>query len=74
MILLEYQNRKILLQKTTLQIGLKKFLWLKQFKTLWRGHLLLMILTEIVGTLCKLETTPVDLSKLNDVVKNEIVK
>ena len=28
-ILLEYQNIKIFLQKVALQIGLKKFLWLK---------------------------------------------
>ena len=28
------------------RIGLKKFLWLKKLKTLCRGHILLMILTE----------------------------
>ena len=34
------------------QIGLKKFFWLKKFKTLFRGHMLLVILTEkkFVGT------------------------
>ena len=30
--------------KFTLQIGLKRFLWLKKLKTLFRGHLLLAIL------------------------------
>ena len=46
LILIEYQNIKILLQKATLQIGLKKILWLKKLKILWRGHMLLMILKE----------------------------
>ena len=46
LILTEYQNIKILLQKATLQTGLKKFLSLKTLKTLWRGHMLLMILKE----------------------------
>ena len=32
MILLEIQNIKIFLQKPTLQIGLKKFLWWKRLK------------------------------------------
>ena len=32
MILLEYQNIKIFLQKDKLLIGLKKFLWLKKIK------------------------------------------
>ena len=32
--------------KFTLQIGLKRFLWLKKLKILCRGHLLLMILME----------------------------
>ena len=41
---LEYQNIKMFLQKVTLQIGLKKFLWLKNFKTMYRGHMLLVIL------------------------------
>ena len=45
-ILLEYQNIKIFLQKVTLQIGLKKFLWLKKLKILCRGHTLLVILKE----------------------------
>ena len=44
LILLEYQNINIFLQKVTLQIGLKKFLWLKKLKILCRGHMLLMIL------------------------------
>ena len=30
--LLEYQNTKTVLQKIALQIGLKKFLWLKKLK------------------------------------------
>ena len=33
MVLLEYQNIKAFLQKFTLQISLKKFLWLKKLKT-----------------------------------------
>ena len=43
-ILLEYQNINIFLQKITLQIALKKLLWLKKLKTLSHGHMLLMIL------------------------------
>ena len=46
LILFEYQNIKIFLQKITVQIGQKKFLWLKKLETLCRGHMLLMILTE----------------------------
>ena len=34
-ILLEYQNIKINLQRVTLQIGLKKFLWLRKLKILF---------------------------------------
>ena len=45
-ILLEYQNIEIFLQKVTLQINLKRFLWLKKLKILCRRHILLMILTE----------------------------
>ena len=45
-ILLEYQNLKIYLQKATLQIGLKRFLWSKKLKIMCRGHVLLVILTE----------------------------
>ena len=37
---------KMLLQKVTLQIGLKKFLWLKKLKILYCGHMLLTILIE----------------------------
>ena len=44
--LLEYQNIKIFFQKVTLQIGLKKFLWLKNLKRLCHGHMLFRILTE----------------------------
>ena len=33
MVLLEYQNIKALLQMFTLQISLKKFLWLKKLKS-----------------------------------------
>ena len=36
-ILLEYQNIKLFLQKVTLKSGLKMFLWLKDFKVLNRG-------------------------------------
>ena len=43
-ILLEYQNIKTFLQMTMFEIGLKKFLRLKKLKTLWRGHMLLVIL------------------------------
>ena len=32
--------------KAMFQIGLKKFLWLKMLKILFRGHMLLMIWTE----------------------------
>ena len=39
-ILLEYQNIKIVLQKVTLQIGQKKLLWLKKLKILCRGHVI----------------------------------
>ena len=45
-ILLEYQNIKIFLQKVTLQIGLKKFFWLKNLKTLFLRHMLSLILIE----------------------------
>ena len=45
-ILLKYQNVKMILQKITLQICLKKFLWLKKLKTMCRGHVSLMIFTE----------------------------
>ena len=61
MILLEYQNIKIFLQKVTLQIGLNKFLSLKKllFKIVCCGHMLLTILREkklfvrIMKTHCK---------------------
>ena len=35
---------KTFLQKVLLQVGLQKFLWLKKLKTLYRGHMLLVIL------------------------------
>ena len=44
--MLEYQNLKMLFQKITLQIGLKKFLWLKELKILCVGHMLIMTLME----------------------------
>ena len=44
-ILSEYQNIKIFLQEATLQIRLKKLLWLIKLKIHCRGHMLLMILT-----------------------------
>ena len=43
---IEYQNIKLLLEKVTFQIGLKKFLLLKKLKILCRGHLLLVIIKE----------------------------
>ena len=46
MIMLEYQIIKMFLQKGTLQIGLKKLLWFKKLKTLFFGHMLLVILKE----------------------------
>ena len=45
-IVLEYQNIKIFLQKVTLQICLKKFLGLKKLKIMWRGHMLSLIFIE----------------------------
>ena len=45
-IMLEYQNIKMFLQRVTLYIGLKKFFWLKKLKTLFRGYMLLVILNE----------------------------
>ena len=44
MIIEEYRNIKIFLQKDIFQIGLKKFFLLKKLKTLCRGHMLLVIL------------------------------
>ena len=44
-ILLDYKNTKIFLEKVTLQISLKKFLWLKKLKILCREYITLMILT-----------------------------
>ena len=46
MILLEYQNLKVFLQKVTLQSGRKKLLGLKKLKILYRGHVIIMILLE----------------------------
>ena len=43
-VLLEYQNIKIFLQKAMFQIGLRK--WLQKLKTLFREHMLLLILME----------------------------
>ena len=41
----EYQNIKIFLQNTMLQVGQKKLKhWLKQSTILYRGHMLLVIL------------------------------
>ena len=44
-IMRKYQNRKTFLQRATLQIGLRKFLWPKKYKILYHGQKLLMILT-----------------------------
>ena len=48
-ILLEYQNMKILLQKAMFQIGLKKFFSLKKLKILFQGHMLLYEILYIKG-------------------------
>ena len=45
-IILDYQNTQIFLQKVAFQIRLKKFLWLKKIRTLWHEHVILAILTE----------------------------
>ena len=45
MIMLEYQNIKMFLQKDMFQIGLK-FSWLKKLNILHCGHMLIMILKE----------------------------
>ena len=42
--MLEYQNIKTFLEKAMFQIGLKTLLWLKKLKTLFGGHMLLVIL------------------------------
>ena len=42
-IMLQHQNTKKFLLKDILQIGLKKFLWLKKLKILLHEHMLLMI-------------------------------
>ena len=56
-ILLEYQNIKIFLKKVTVQIGLKKFLWLKKVKNTVPWTCLINDLNgeEIVGTFYKKE-------------------
>ena len=40
----EYQNVKLFLETFKLQIGRKKFLWLKKLKILFQRHMLLIIL------------------------------
>ena len=52
MILLEFQNVKTFLQKFTLQIGLKNFLWLKKVKNtiLWTYVISDLKGEETVGT------------------------
>ena len=45
-ILLEYKNIKTFLQNAMFQNGLKKFLLLKKLKIMFRGHILLAILTK----------------------------
>ena len=42
-ILLGYQNIKTFLQKYMFLIGMNTFLWLKRLKTLYRGHMLFVI-------------------------------
>ena len=34
------------LEKATFQIGLQKFLWLEKLKTLWRGYMIRVVLSE----------------------------
>ena len=54
MIMLEYQNIKIFLQKVIFQIGLKKFLLLKKLKILCREHVISDLnREEILGTFYK---------------------
>ena len=43
-ILLECQNIRTFMQNDVSQIGLKKYLWLQNAKTLFHGHILLVIL------------------------------
>ena len=43
---IEYENLRIYLQNVTFHTGLEKVLWLKKFKTLCHGHILLVALTE----------------------------
>ena len=43
--MLEYQNTKLFLKKTTFGIDQKKFLLLKKLTVLYRNHMLLVILT-----------------------------
>ena len=45
-VVLEHQNIKIYLQKVVLEIGLKKFLWLKKLKIPCPGLMLLIISME----------------------------
>ena len=52
---LEYQNIKIFLQNVTLQISLKKFLWLNKLKILYYGFINDHNGEEIVGTFYKKE-------------------
>ena len=42
-ILLGHQNIKTFLQKYMFLIGMNNFLWLKRLKTLYRGHMLFVI-------------------------------
>ena len=35
----------VIMSKYTLQIGLKKILWVKELKILWRGHMLLLMIS-----------------------------
>ena len=54
----KYKNIAVM-QKVTVQIGLKEFLWLKKLKMLYPGQVLLMILMEkkllerFTKTICK---------------------
>ena len=73
-ILLEYQNIKIILQKVTFQIALQKFLVLKELETLCRGHVLSDLKgEEIFGTFYekKLQKTNQKMFRVEKVIKRK---
>ena len=73
-ILLECPNIKIILQKVTFQIALKKFLVLRELKTLCRGHVLSDLKgEEIFGTFYekKLQKTNQKRFRVEKVIKRK---